>query len=75
MGSMHGTFVNDKRIASDQNHTIQNGDVVTFGAAVTRGDGTFDTAVTACNSSFSLFMLIKHDSPRHLQALESPLRV
>ena len=56
---MHGTFVNGNKIASDKNHTIKSGDVVTFGASVTRGNGKLDCAVAACNASQSRLMLIR----------------
>lgn len=47
-GSMHGTFVNDKKIASDKNCTIRSGDVMTFGTSVTRGNETFKPLKVRC---------------------------
>ena len=38
---MHGTFVNNKKIPVNQEVTIDSGDVLTFGADVTRGTGRF----------------------------------
>lgn len=38
---MHGTFVNEKKIPVNQDVTINSGDVLTFGADVTRGTGGF----------------------------------
>lgn len=40
-GSMHGTWVNEKKIPVNQDVTINSGDVLTFGADVTRGTGGF----------------------------------
>lgn len=38
-GSMHGTWVNDMRIPVEQDVVVNSGDVLTFGADVTRGAG------------------------------------
>lgn len=38
---MHGTWVNEKKIPVNQDVTINSGDVLTFGADVTRGTGGF----------------------------------
>lgn len=40
-GSMHGTWVNDRRIPVDQDVVVNSGDILTFGADVTRGAGKF----------------------------------
>ncbi|EAW11624.1 FHA domain protein [Aspergillus clavatus NRRL 1] len=39
-GSMHGTWINGKKMPAEKDITINNGDVVTFGAEVTRGQDT-----------------------------------
>lgn len=38
---MHGTWVNDRRIPVEQAVVVKSGDVLTFGADVTRGAGWF----------------------------------
>lgn len=38
---MHGTWVNDRRIPVDQDVVVNSGDILTFGADVTRGAGEF----------------------------------
>ncbi|CRG88398.1 hypothetical protein PISL3812_05428 [Talaromyces islandicus] len=40
-GSMHGTLLNDSKIQPKKNIPINNGDVLTFGSEVLRGDQTF----------------------------------
>ncbi|KAI9673702.1 MAG: hypothetical protein M1817_002340 [Caeruleum heppii] len=40
-GSMHGTFVNNRRLAKHAPHTLEDGDTLTFGTVVTRGPQTF----------------------------------
>jgi FHA domain len=40
VGSMHGTYVNDKKIASHERFSLNNGHLVKFGSEVTRGPGT-----------------------------------
>lgn len=41
---MHGTWVNDRRIPVEQDVVVNSGDVLTFGADVTRGAGGFITS-------------------------------
>lgn len=36
---MHGTWINGKKMPAEKDIAIDNGDVVTFGAEVTRGQG------------------------------------
>ena len=40
VGSMHGTYVEDRRIASHERHRLYSDDLVKFGNEVTRGPGT-----------------------------------
>ncbi|QKX57535.1 uncharacterized protein TRUGW13939_04652 [Talaromyces rugulosus] len=40
-GSMHGTLLNEARIVPKTNIPIKNGDILTFGSEVLRGDQTF----------------------------------
>ncbi|KAF2095749.1 hypothetical protein NA57DRAFT_59728 [Rhizodiscina lignyota] len=40
-GSMHGTFLNGKKIEEGKNHRLITGDILQFGTDVTRGDDTF----------------------------------
>ncbi|OJJ33790.1 hypothetical protein ASPWEDRAFT_28985 [Aspergillus wentii DTO 134E9] len=40
-GSMHGTFVNDKRIPVGMDVALKNNDILTFGTEVNRGTETF----------------------------------
>ncbi|ODM16473.1 hypothetical protein SI65_07980 [Aspergillus cristatus] len=47
-GSMHGTWVNDRRIPVDQDVVVNSGDILTFGADVTRGAETFPPLRVRC---------------------------
>lgn len=47
-GSMHGTFVNQKKIPVDHDVTIRNGDILMFGNEVTRGSETFPPLQVRC---------------------------
>ncbi|RHZ60796.1 FHA domain protein [Aspergillus thermomutatus] len=47
-GSMHGTWVNGKKIAIDKDVTIHSGDVVTFGTEVIRGEDTYPPLRVRC---------------------------
>lgn len=38
---MHGTWVNDRKIHANEDVIVNSGDVLTFGADVTRGTGKF----------------------------------
>ncbi|PYH41672.1 FHA domain protein [Aspergillus saccharolyticus JOP 1030-1] len=40
-GSMHGTFVNGKKLPSEEDHLLNQGDIITFGTEVVRGKDTF----------------------------------
>lgn len=41
IGSMHGTYVNDRRLNKDELKELANGDVLLLGAEVKRGIETF----------------------------------
>ncbi|KAL1998821.1 hypothetical protein VTN02DRAFT_5519 [Thermoascus thermophilus] len=47
-GSMHGTYVNDRKIPVGQDTAIRSGDVLTFGSEVTRGSETFAPLKVRC---------------------------
>ncbi|PYH95311.1 hypothetical protein BO71DRAFT_398096 [Aspergillus ellipticus CBS 707.79] len=47
-GSMHGTWVNEKKIPTDEDIVIKHGDVVTFGSTVVRGTDTFPPLKVRC---------------------------
>lgn len=36
---MHGTYVNGKKLASEEEHLLSQGDLITFGTEVIRGKG------------------------------------
>ena len=40
VGSMHGTFVQRQSLPKDTMHIVKNGETITFGIEVTRGQGT-----------------------------------
>lgn len=40
---MHGTALNDKKIPTGKDVTVQSGDILTFGNEVTRGSGMSTT--------------------------------
>ncbi|KAI9823194.1 MAG: hypothetical protein M1832_002638 [Thelocarpon impressellum] len=41
MGSMHGTYLNGRKVHSGEPHALNDGDLVTFGFEVTRASETF----------------------------------
>lgn len=41
IGSMHGTFVNNNKLATREPTSVSDGDEITFGAEVKRGPETF----------------------------------
>ncbi|GFF32937.1 uncharacterized protein C3H7.13 [Aspergillus udagawae] len=47
-GSMHGTWVNCKKIAADKDVPIHSGDVVIFGTEVIRGEDTYPPMRVRC---------------------------
>ncbi|BDD60200.1 hypothetical protein MPDQ_002800 [Monascus purpureus] len=47
-GSLHGTWVNDQKVPIHQDVAIHSGDVLTFGAEVTRGAETFPPLKVRC---------------------------
>ncbi|KAJ9225110.1 hypothetical protein DTO021C3_882 [Paecilomyces variotii] len=47
-GSMHGTALNDKKIPTGKDVTVQSGDILTFGNEVTRGSETFAPLKVRC---------------------------
>ncbi|OOF92784.1 hypothetical protein ASPCADRAFT_210050 [Aspergillus carbonarius ITEM 5010] len=47
-GSMHGTWINGKKITSEEDTVIQHGDVITFGSTVFRGTDTFPPLRVRC---------------------------
>ncbi|RAK71412.1 FHA domain protein [Aspergillus fijiensis CBS 313.89] len=47
-GSMHGTYVNGKKLASEQEHPLSQGDLITFGTEVIRGKDTFPPVKVRC---------------------------
>ncbi|PYI20696.1 hypothetical protein BO99DRAFT_411480 [Aspergillus violaceofuscus CBS 115571] len=47
-GSMHGTFVNGKKLASQEEHPLSQGDLITFGTEVIRGKDTFPPVQVRC---------------------------
>ncbi|RLL95638.1 hypothetical protein CFD26_105222 [Aspergillus turcosus] len=47
-GSMHGTWVNCKKIPADNDVPIQSGDVVIFGTEVIRGEDTYPPMRVRC---------------------------
>lgn len=55
IGSMHGTQVNDTRLAKHAPMTIQDGDVIIFGTEVKRGSETFSACKFGFNYEFSLY--------------------
>ena len=38
--SMHGTYLDDVKIPSNDTHNVENGEIVRFGVEVARGTGT-----------------------------------
>ncbi|RAL02064.1 FHA domain protein [Aspergillus ibericus CBS 121593] len=52
-GSMHGTWINGKRIPADEDTVIKHGDVVTFGSTVFRGTDTFPPLKVRCEFEWS----------------------
>ncbi|PWY75135.1 hypothetical protein BO70DRAFT_372874 [Aspergillus heteromorphus CBS 117.55] len=52
--SMHGTRVNDKKIPTEEDTVIQDGDVVTFGSTVIRGADTFPPLQVRCEIEWPL---------------------
>jgi hypothetical protein len=55
VGSMHGTYVEDKRVTARERHRLYNDDLVKFGNEVTRGPGTclfnYEPALLRCHQS------------------------
>ncbi|PYI05313.1 FHA domain protein [Aspergillus sclerotiicarbonarius CBS 121057] len=47
-GSMHGTWINGKKIPPEEDTVIKHGDVVTFGSTVFRGTDTFPPLKVRC---------------------------
>ncbi|OJJ95345.1 hypothetical protein ASPACDRAFT_64611 [Aspergillus aculeatus ATCC 16872] len=47
-GSMHGTYVNGKKLASEEEHPLSQGDLITFGTEVIRGKDTFPPVQVRC---------------------------
>ncbi|PYH29834.1 FHA domain protein [Aspergillus neoniger CBS 115656] len=47
-GSMHGTWINGKRIPTEEDSVIKHDDVVTFGSTVYRGSDTFPPLKVRC---------------------------
>ncbi|KAF4154652.1 hypothetical protein CNMCM6069_009052 [Aspergillus lentulus] len=47
-GSMHGTWINCKKIAADKDVPIRSGDVVIFGTEVIRGEDTYPPMRVRC---------------------------
>lgn len=63
---MHGTFVQHRPLQKDVGHIIKDGEIITFGIEVTRGQGTFTTiSVASSNGPFywQLWTLIKYLVP------------
>lgn len=53
IGSMHGTWVNDMELARNVPSTLNNGDIVVFGAEVRRGPETFPACSFRVNFEFT----------------------
>ncbi|RAL14277.1 FHA domain protein [Aspergillus homomorphus CBS 101889] len=47
-GSMHGTYVNGKKLPSEEDYLLNQGDVITFGTEVIRGKDTFPPVQVRC---------------------------
>jgi len=58
IGSLHGTFVNNSRIAKNQTRELRSGDVLRFGTSVQKGLDTFP----ACEMK----ILLKHGSSKYV---------
>ncbi|KAL4870308.1 hypothetical protein BDV12DRAFT_60010 [Aspergillus spectabilis] len=52
-GSMHGTWVNNKKIPVNVDVGISDGDVLTFGVEVIRGSDTFPPLAVSCELQWS----------------------
>lgn len=65
-GSMHGTWVNDKKIAPRCDVAINSDDVLTFGAEVTNGPGKPSAIVPAMPSCCMEIVVVANFLQRHL---------
>lgn len=51
-GSMHGTWLNKRRVPVETDMALSDGDVLTFGVEVIRGSDTFPPLEVRCESQF-----------------------
>ncbi|PWY91379.1 FHA domain protein [Aspergillus sclerotioniger CBS 115572] len=63
-GSMHGTWINENKISSEEGTVIQHGDVVTFGSTVFRGRETYPPLRVRCEFEWPDPLYVPCDPPR-----------
>jgi len=73
IGSMHGTSVQDRSLNKNIDHILKNGEIITFGIEVTRGQGTFTYHVLPLPGGLflpaSVHLPISHVLPREYGVL------
>ncbi|OJJ48756.1 hypothetical protein ASPZODRAFT_141014 [Penicilliopsis zonata CBS 506.65] len=69
--SMHGTYLNDMKIASGLDVPLASGDVLTFGTVVTRGADTFEPLKVRCECQWFKDSDPRQDGPLIKKAMNS----